>query len=61
LLFIAALHASRRDARFQAFRQRLEQVGKPVKAAITATARKLLTVLNAMLAADTDYRRAERG
>jgi len=61
LLFIAALHASRRDARFQAFRQRLEQAGKSVKAAITATARKLLTVLNAMLAADADYRPAEPG
>ena len=30
--------------------------GKPVKAAITATARKLITVLNAMLAAGADFR-----
>lgn len=56
MLYIAALHASRRCAVFRAFRNRLENAGKPVKAAITATARKLLAVLNAMLATDTDYR-----
>ena len=55
MLYIAGLHASRRDAVFRAFRTRLEAAGKPVKAAITATARKLLTVLNAMLASQTDY------
>jgi transposase len=55
MLYIAGLHASRRDAVFRAFRTRLEAAGKPVKAAITATARKLLTVLNAMLASHTDY------
>ena len=56
MLYIAALHASRRCHTFRAFRSRLESSGKPVKAAITATARKLLTVLNAMLAADADFR-----
>ena len=55
MLYIAGLHASRRDAVFRAFRTRLEAAGKPVKATITATARKLLTVLNAMLASHTDY------
>jgi transposase len=55
MLYIAGLHASRSDAVFRAFRTRLEAAGKPVKAAITATARKLLTVLNAMLASHTDY------
>ena len=58
MLYIAGLHASRRDPAFRAFRMRLEAAGKPVKAAIIATARKLLTVLNAMLASDTDYRPA---
>jgi transposase len=58
MLYIAALHASRRCAVFKAFRHRLESVGKPTKAAITATARKLLGVLNAMLATGTDYRHA---
>ncbi len=56
MLYIAALHASRRCDTFKTFRNRLESSGKPVKAAITATARKLLTVLNAMLAAGADFR-----
>jgi hypothetical protein len=38
-------------------RTRLEAAGKPVEAAITATARKLSTVLDAMLASHTDHRR----
>ena len=54
-LYIAALHASRRCPVFNAFRNRLVDAGKPVKAAITATARKLLEVLNAMLATGADY------
>ena len=40
--------ASRYDPTLRAFRQRLEAAGKPVKVAITACARKLLTILNAM-------------
>ena len=52
----AALHASRRCPVFMAFRSRLIAAGKPVKAAITATARKLLSVVNAMLANGVDYR-----
>ena len=58
MLYIAALHASRRCPAFKEFRSRLENNGKPVKAAIIATARKLLAVLNAMLATGTDYSRA---
>jgi transposase len=60
LLYIAALRASRRCHVFMAFRSRLSAAGKPVKAAITATARKLLTVVNAMLATGVDYRSAPR-
>ncbi len=56
MLYIAALHASRHSAVFRTFRNRLEADGKATKVAITATARKLLGVLNAMLATDTDYR-----
>jgi transposase len=56
MLYIAALHASRRCPVFKDFRSRLESTGKPVKVAIIATARKLLGVLNAMLANGTDYR-----
>lgn len=55
MLYIAALHASRHCAVFKAFRDRLQAAGKPVKVAITATARKLLGILNAMLANGTDY------
>ena len=57
MLFIAALHASRRCAVFKECRARLQGTGKPAKAALVATARKLLVTLNAMLAANTDYRR----
>jgi transposase len=55
-LYIAALHASRHCPNLAAFRARLQSGGKPVKAAITATARKLLAILNAMAATGTDYR-----
>jgi len=57
-LYIAAFVASRHDPTIRAFRQRLEAAGKPVKLAITACARKLLTILNAMFRDQTDYRRA---
>ena len=57
MLYIAALHASRRCAAFKEFRARLQGAAKPVKAVLVATARKLLVTLNAMLAAGTDYRR----
>jgi len=56
MLYIAALHASRRCQVFASFRSRLMAAGKPVKSALTATARKLLGVLNAMLMTGTDYR-----
>jgi transposase len=47
-LYIAAFIASRFDPALKAFRKRLQDAGKPVKVAITACARKLLTILNAM-------------
>lgn len=58
ILYLAALQASRRCASFHAFRLRLQSAGKPTKAALTATARKLLIVLNTMLATSTDYQPA---
>ena len=57
-LYLAAFIASRYDPTLKAFRQRLEGAGKPVKLAITACARKLLTILNAMFRENTDYRPA---
>jgi transposase len=56
ILYLAALQASRRSPTFSRFRERLQTAGKPVKAAIIATARKLLVTLNAMLASGTDFR-----
>ncbi len=48
VLFMAALVASRHNPVIKAFYQRLLAVGKPKKLALTACARKLLTILNAM-------------
>lgn len=58
-LYIAAFVASCRDPRFKAFRQRLQAAGKPMKVALTACARKLLTILNAMVRSGHDYRRSD--
>jgi transposase len=56
MLYLAALQASRFSAPFMAFRARLEARGRTPKQAIIAVARKLLTVLNAMLRDKVDYR-----
>ena len=56
ILYIAALHASRLSQPFKAFRDRLKAAGKPTKVTLVATAHKLLDILNAMLAASTDYK-----
>ena len=53
-LYIAALHASKWDENFRAFRKRLEEKGKTAKQAICAVARKLLTTLNAMMKSGTN-------
>ncbi len=56
LLYIAALHASRFSETFGRFRRRLTDAGKPIKVVLTATAHKLLGVLNAMIANKQDFR-----
>jgi transposase len=56
-LYLAAFIASRYDPRLRAFRQRLQDAGKPTKLALTATARKLLTILNAMSRSEQNYRK----
>jgi transposase len=48
-LYMAALHAVRRNGILKTFYQRLRTAGKPAKLALIAVARKLLTILNAML------------
>lgn len=54
-LYLAAFIASRHDPVFKAFRKRLQDAGKPTKVALTACARKLLTILNAMMRDGKDY------
>jgi len=49
VLFPAALSAARHNPALQAFHQRLIAAGKPKMVAIIAVARKLLTILNAIL------------
>lgn len=48
-LFIAALVASRHNPVLKAFRDRLVAAGKPKMVALIAVARKLLTILNAII------------
>jgi transposase len=48
-LFMAALVGSRRNTVLKAFYERLLAAGKPKLLAITAVARKLLTILNAII------------
>ena len=54
-LDLAALTASRYDPGIRAFRSHLQAQGKPIKVILTACARKLLTILNAMMRDETDY------
>lgn len=49
VLFMAALTASRHNPGLKAFYRRLVEAGKPKMLALVAVARKLLTVLNAIL------------
>ena len=48
-LYMAALVATRRNARLRAYYERLLTAGKPKKVALVAVMRKLLTIVNAML------------
>jgi transposase len=57
-LFMAALVATRHNATLKAFHQRLIAAGKPKLVAITAVARKLLTILNAMVKTNSPWRTA---
>ncbi len=57
-IYLAAFIASRYDPTLKAFRNRLQDAGKPTKVAIVATARKLVTILNAMMKNECDYRKS---
>jgi transposase len=54
-LYMATLAARRCNPVIQAFFERLTQAGKPFKVAMTACMRKLLTILNALLAHKTAW------
>lgn len=56
-LYLAAFIASRHDPAMKAFRQRMQAAGKPPKLAITACARKLLTILNAIARNQSHYQK----
>jgi len=56
VLYMATLVATRRNPAIAAFYQRLLAAGKPKKVALVACMRKLLTILNAMLATNTPWR-----
>jgi transposase len=49
VLFLAAMTAARYNPTLKAFRDRLVQAGKPKIVALVAVARKLLTILNAII------------
>jgi transposase len=57
-LFMAAMVAGRFNPVLKAFRDRLVAAGKPKKLAIVAVARKLLTILNAILRDKTPWQTA---
>lgn len=57
-LYIDDFVASRRDPLLAAFRKRLQDAGMPFKPAIIATARKMVTILNAMIKKHDDYHAA---
>jgi transposase len=54
-LFMGALVAARFNPTLKLFHQRLIAAGKPKMIALTATARKLLTILNAILKSKTPW------
>jgi transposase len=54
-LYMAAVAASRSKSRFAAFYQNLRQAGKPPKLAFIALARKILTILNAIIRDQTPF------
>lgn len=55
-LFLGAMVAARHNPDLKAFRDRLVKAGKPKLVALVATARKLLTILNAILREQKPWR-----
>jgi transposase len=57
-LYLAAMTGSRFNPVLRPWYQRLRAAGKPAKVALVALARKLLTILNAMVRDHTAWREA---
>lgn len=57
-IYMAALSASQHNPVLKAFYQRLLAAGKPKMVALIAVARKLLTILNAMIRDQTPWQHA---
>jgi len=55
-LYMAAVTAAHHNPVLRPFYQRLRAAGKPAKVAFTAIARRLLTILNAMVRSNTAWR-----
>jgi len=59
-LYLAALIASRFNPTLKVVYERLKAAGKPGKVALVAVARKLLTILNAIVRDGTEWRTAQQ-
>jgi transposase len=55
-LYLAAMVGSRFNPDLMAMKERLREAGKPPKVALVAVARKLLTILNAIVRDQTEWR-----
>jgi transposase len=60
VLYMAALTASRRNARIRDFYERLIKAGKKKKVALVACMRKLLTILNAIIKEQKPWREPQK-
>ena len=59
VLYMAALSAGRFNPALAAMRKRLKDAGKPPKIILVALMRKLLTILNAVMRDDSEWRKAK--
>jgi transposase len=56
VLYVATVAAVRCNPVLRAYYLRLRAAGKPIKVALVATMRKLITILNAILKTNTPWR-----
>ena len=56
MLYLAAMAVSRCNPELLAMKKRLQEAGKPPKVILIAVARKLLTILNAIVRDQTEWK-----